>query len=195
MIAGMPPAPTPTAAAKLVAYRTAGATVAVLVTALTAVYGSTAPWVGGVLAVVEAVVIGAIGVALGVPINAVLELALAKLTHRDPERAAELALGTLQSLPPAQTVTATQQLFASLPPSARARASILPAGHAHDHDRDIGTTIQFVGLDDDAPADDADAPRLIDPTGTPIGAGMGHDHTEPTRPTRPTPRPRRPTVR
>lgn len=135
----------PEASRKLALYRAAAAVLAALVTGATAVWGPRAPWLSGVLSVLEAAVLFGIGKALGVPIATVTQLALSIMAEKRPEHAESVALATLQSLPPRRTTAATQQLFASLPPSSRARASIVPQNLG---ERTSEPTLQFVGLDE-----------------------------------------------
>lgn len=125
-----------------------------------------APWLGAI-----ATGIGwAAGKYFAIPVADVIKLGLQLMT---PERAVDVAVSALQSMPAGHTAAATERLFASLPPAMRARASVAPS-----HPGDVPTTIQFI---DDGIPDDGGPGAPVDPSGAPIPLHSADEVTRPTR--------------
>jgi len=99
---------------KVMALRGAGLVLVTAVTAAASVWGADFP----VLHIVAAAVCWTVGKVVGVPADAVTQLAL---TLMRPERAVDTAVSALRSFPPEQAESATRTLMSSIAPAARER--------------------------------------------------------------------------
>lgn len=144
------PKPTPSADAKLTAMRCLAYAVVLAVSAAGQYLGL--QWLsalGGLLGIVA-------GKLLGVPLTQVTEAALKQLASTKPERASEVAINTLASLPPASAQATIATIASMAPPRAP----------------DAPTVIRFVGGESITPAPEPDpAERPTRPDRPPRSGG------------------------
>lgn len=108
------PTSTPPVTTRVRTYRAIGAAAVATTTVIAAALADRYPW----LTAVNTAVAWWVGKLLGVPLDAVVQAALAAMK---PDRAVMVAVDALRSLPPEQAEDATRTLLRSIPPVAAQR--------------------------------------------------------------------------